>query len=189
MSLLTQYYDKNSFIRHQHNHVTEMRMEEDSWDEEVSQLNMSAHAQFDPLPGMVPAGVPTEDERLDVSARTPRTDTRTTFIKQEIEESPNGHTAEPLTVPPHVLEQTTDVMPARRGGNPRAAWTQWLGAELMVLSEDLWRRFQRESFELVMRFKEQNQTQRQRQPNSSASVSSATFHSATVPQQQQHYFL
>ena len=189
MSLLTQYYDKNSFIRQQHNHVTEMRMEEDSWDEEVSQLNMSAHAQFDPLPSMVPTGVPTDDERLDVSSRTLRTDTRTTFIKQEIEESHNGHTAEPLTVPPHVLEQTTDVMPARRGGNPRAAWTQWLGAELMELSEDLWRRFQRESFELVMRFKEQNQTQRQRQPNSSASVSSATFHSATFPQQQQHYFL
>ena len=43
--------------------------------------------------------------------------------------------------------------------NPRTAFTQWMGAEVSNLPAHLWNKFQRDAFELVMRYKEMDTLQ------------------------------
>lgn len=45
--------------------------------------------------------------------------------------------------------------------NPRTAWANWMGTELQELPDHMWTLFQKESFALVMRFKEGAQAQPQ----------------------------
>jgi len=39
--------------------------------------------------------------------------------------------------------------------NPRTAWVHWMGTELQGVPDDVWNRFQQESFNMVMRYKHQ----------------------------------
>ena len=38
--------------------------------------------------------------------------------------------------------------------NARATWANWMGTELQSLPDNLWTSFQKDSFALVMRYKE-----------------------------------
>lgn len=69
--------------------------------------------------------------------------------------------AESMSGTQRLQEQVDEVL--KGGNNPRSAWTHWMATELMDLHEDLWLNFQKESFQLVMRYREQNKALRQQQ--------------------------
>jgi len=72
----------------------------------------------------------------------------------------NSAEADTMSGSQRVYERLGEVL--ERGNNPRSAWCQWMTSELMSLPDELWRNFQNESFQLVMRFQEQNAVRMQR---------------------------
>lgn len=170
-----------------HNHAPETRGDDDSWDEEVAQLDIS---QYDLHPGplRLPESIASEEEMFHMSGTPVRVDSRTAFIKQENPDDSTEQTSEPVPRA-HLLQPPTNeiIHPRSSSSSPRAAWAHWLSTEVMELPEELWRKFQRESFELVLRYKEHQQVHRQQQYNHPGSTSGATSHSATVVQPQLYF--
>lgn len=179
---------RNSRNLAKHNHAPEMRVDDDSWDEDVAQLDIS---QYDLHPGplRLPESIASEEELVNMSGTPVRADLRAAFIKQETPDDSTEQTTETLPRNHHLQPPTSEVLDPRRSSSnsPRTAWANWLTAEVMELPEELWRKFQRESFELVMRYKEQQQVHRQQQSNHPGSTSGATFHFATIAQPQHQF--
>lgn len=163
-------------------------MDDDSWDEDVAQLDIS---QYDLHPGplRLPESIASEEDLLNMSGTPVRADLRTAFIKQENPDDSTEQTMETLPRNHHLQPPTSEFLHPRRSSSnsPRTAWANWLSAEVMELPEELWRKFQRESFELVMRYKEQQQVYRQQQSNHPGSTSGATSQFATIAQPQHQF--
>lgn len=165
-----------------------MRVDDDSWDEDVAQLDIS---QYDLHPGplRLPESIASEEELVNMSGTPVRADLRAAFIKQETPDDSTEQTTETLPRNHHLQPPTSEVLDPRRSSSnsPRTAWANWLTAEVMELPEELWRKFQRESFELVMRYKEQQHVHRQQQSNHPGSTSGAMSHFATIAQPQHQF--
>ncbi|KAF0312859.1 hypothetical protein FJT64_016491 [Amphibalanus amphitrite] len=79
----------------------------------------------------------------------------------------------------HLKEQLDAAMKA--GNNERTMFCQWMGMEASKLSEELWMSFMSESFNLIMRYRQQQLMQQQPQvpqvrPTSSAQTSTPVHH-------------
>lgn len=154
----------------------------------MAQLDIS---QYDLHPGplRLPESIASEEDLLNMSGTPVRADLRTAFIKQENPDDSTEQTMETLPRNHHLQPPTSEFLHPRRSSSnsPRTAWANWLSAEVMELPDELWRKFQRESFELVMRYKEQQQVYRQQQSNYPGSTSGATSQFATIAQPQHQF--